>query len=54
MLTMQRPMTVLLSSGLDKMNENFLDIMYVAKFSQVGVKSMRGASLILKTPTNES
>ena len=42
-LTLQRPMTGSLSSGLDKMNENFLDIMYVAKFSQVGVKSTRGA-----------
>ena len=40
-LTLQSPPS-LSASGPDKMHENFLDIMYVAKFSQVGGTATRG------------
>jgi hypothetical protein len=42
-LTLQHPANVSLS-GPDKMNRNFLDVMYVTKFSQVSAKSATAAS----------
>lgn len=42
-LTLQHPANVSLS-GPDKMNRNFLDVMYVTKFSQVSAKSAMAAS----------